>query len=212
MSIVQKFNRERIFLKKAGVVSYATKRAPKLLLERLIAKSRGPDRKHEALKNFQERFALETLVETGTYLGEMIHAMRNRFKKIYSVELDPELYKNAKKRFANARHIAIYEGDSGEILPQILPEIREPALFWLDAHYSNGITARGIIDTPIAKELDAVFNHPVKHHVILIDDARCFNGTAGYPTIAQLENFTRTNYPNHKIEVKKDIIRIYPIL
>lgn len=212
MNITQKFNRERIFLKKTGVFAYATKRAPKLLLERFVVKSRRPDRKQEVLKNFQERFALKILVETGTYLGETVHALKNRFEKMYSIELGHDLYQNAKTRFANESHIKICEGDSGKILPKIIQEIHEPCLFWLDAHYSGGITARGVIDTPIAKELDAVFNHPVKNHVILIDDARYFTGKDGYPTLPELEKYVSSKSRAHKMEAVQDIIRIYPKL
>lgn len=46
-------------------------------------------------------------------------------------------------------------------------------------------------------------------HIILIDDARDFNGHNGYPTIEELESMIIGNgFPNSKIEVKDDIIRI----
>jgi len=210
MSILNKYNRERIFLKKIGAFEYFTIRLPRFILERLIPQKRMPDRKHEIIKNFQERFGLLTLIETGTYLGDTVYALRNRFKKIYTIELDHALYRNAKSRFARYAHITICEGDSGEILPQIISEINEPSLFWLDAHYSEGITARGIIDTPVSKELKTVFSHPIKNHVILIDDARYFNGTAGYPKLDELARYVRGKNQNYVIETEKDIIRIYP--
>ena len=210
MSLLQKYNRERVFLKKMGVLEYFSARLPKFILERLIPGAKMPDRKHEILRDFQERFALSTLIETGTYLGDTIYALQNRFKKIYSVELDPALADAAQKRFAKARHIVIYEGDSGIILPSILKNISEPCLFWLDAHYSEGITARGTIDTPVAKELEAILSHPIKNHVILIDDARYFSGTDGYPTIDKLVSYVRERNQNYAVETEKDIIRIYP--
>lgn len=210
MSVLQKCNRELMFLKKIGAGQYVINRLPRIIFARILKRRQGPDRKHEILKTFQERFDLRTLVETGTYLGETVHALKNSFQKIYSIELDHDLYKNAKARFANDARIKIYEGDSGEILPQIMREMSEPCLLWLDAHYSEGITARGVIDTPIAKELEAVFNHPIKNHVILIDDARYFNGTDGYLGIPELEKYVYAKSREHKMEVAKDIIRIYP--
>lgn len=210
MNIIHSYNRELVFLKKIGILKYIMGRFPKLALERLTKRKHAPNRKQEALKIFQERYSLTTLLETGTYLGEMVHAMQNRFQKIYSIELDPELYKNAKKRFATAKHVTIYKGDSGKILPQILEKIREPVLFWLDAHYSEGITARGTIDTPIMKELESIFDHQIKNHVILIDDARYFNGTDGYPTVEKLEAYVRAKAPHCALDVQKNIIRIYP--
>ena len=210
MSIAQKYHRELVFLKKTGAVEYFTKRLPKFIKERLVPRQQKPGRKHEMLRNFQERFGCTTLIETGTYLGDTTYALANRFRRIYSVELDPALAKLAQKRFIKSPHITIYQGDSGKILPQILQKISERCLFWLDSHYSEGITARGAIDTPIADELTAIFSHPIKNHVVLIDDAREFNGTNGYPTIEKLEEYVRKENQNYIIETEKDIIRIYP--
>ena len=89
--------------------------------------------------------------------------------------------------------------------------INKPTLFWLDAHYSGGETAQGPEDSPIMKELDFILNHR-SDHCILIDDARCFNGKAGYPRIGELKKMLAKR--NKKdggslfLEVKNDIIRI----
>jgi len=83
-------------------------------------------------------------------------------------------------------------------------------LFWLDAHYSRGITARGNRDTPIWQELQTILSHPVKRHVVLIDDARCFNGTNDYPTIEEIRDLLVKRAPHYSIETKKDIVRIFP--
>ena len=55
--------------------------------------------------DFQKRFSLDMFIETGTYIGEMVNAVRSRFKKIYSIELGPELYQKAVKRFENEKNI-----------------------------------------------------------------------------------------------------------
>ena len=52
----------------------------------------------------------------------------------------------------------IVQGDSGKVLSEILLEINEPAIFWLDGHYTAGITARGVKECPIFEELDCIFN------------------------------------------------------
>ena len=37
--------------------------------------------------------------------------------------------------------ISIIQGDSGKILNSITNKLKKPAIFWLDGHYSSGITA-----------------------------------------------------------------------
>jgi hypothetical protein len=83
-------------------------------------------------------------------------------------------------------------------------------LFWLDGHYSAGITARGDIATPISLELEAILSHPVKSHVILIDDARDFTGKDSYPFLDNLLHKIRVD-GNYSVEVTTDIIRLTPL-
>src|SRR5436190_12313466 len=93
--------------------------------------------KARTLREYQRRFSLETLVETGTWLGLMVASMKPHFSRIYSVELNAALAEKARRRFRKCGHVTIYQGDSGAVLPLILAELKGPALFWLDAHYSG---------------------------------------------------------------------------
>lgn len=164
--------------------------------------------KQKVIKNYAKNFKINTMVETGTYLGETVRATKYAFKKIYSIELDDNLYNEAKQKFSKFKHINIIKGDSGLILPKILKYINEPCLFWLDGHYSKGITAKGEKNTPIYKELKTILNHKIKNHIILIDDARCFVGKDDYPTIDDLKSYINKNKKNAGIKIKNDIIRI----
>ena len=86
---------------------------------------------------------------------------------------------------------------------------KRPVLFWLDGHYSGGDTAKGELDTPVSVELDSILESPVKGHVILIDDARCFDATHDCPHLdILLETVRRKN--TYHIEVSADIIRLTP--
>ncbi len=165
--------------------------------------------KEELIRDYAKTFNTQIMIETGTYLGDMVHAMKKSFKQIISFELDQTLATQAQKRFASDHHIQIVEGDSGKLLGDYLATINEPCLFWLDGHYSGGITAKGTLETPIKNELAAILSHPVDGHVILIDDARCFTGENDYPTIDELQNFVAERKPNHKFSVEHDIIRIH---
>jgi hypothetical protein len=136
----------------------------------------------------------------------MIEAQRNNFKKIFSIELQHDLAEKAKERFKDMDHIRILEGDSGKLLRAILFEVKEPAIFWLDAHYSGGLTARGDNECPIFQEIDAIFSTK-ENHLLLIDDARLFNGKGDYPTINQLTKYIQDKDPRYKVSVDSDIIR-----
>jgi hypothetical protein len=165
--------------------------------------------KEELIKNYAKTFNTSILIETGTYLGDMVHAMKKSFSRIISFELDQTLADQAQQRFASDDYIQIVQGDSGKLLGEHIASINEPCLFWLDGHYSGGITAKGALETPINNELSAILSHPVDGHVILIDDARCFTGANDYPTLDELQTFVAERKPKHKFSVEHDVIRIH---
>ncbi len=166
--------------------------------------------KQHTVRSFAERFGLKVLIETGTYHGDMVEAMKGHFSQIYSIELSKELYEKANKRFAGEKKIKLIHGDSGIELGKLIGRLDQPALFWLDGHYSAGETAKGDKDTPIYEELTHIFNTPHGGHVIIIDDARYFGKDPAYPSIEALSNFIRTKRPDASIEIEDDSIRITP--
>jgi len=166
--------------------------------------------KQRYVLQYQRRYNLGILVETGTYHGEMVRAARRAFHKIYSIELSPELHRRARETFASLPHIHLLQGDSARVLGQVLVRIDQPCLFWLDAHYSGTGTSLGDRETPILAELAEIMNHPSRWHVILIDDARLCDGTRGYPTLDNLSAFVKAHRPEWCITIANDIIRITP--
>jgi hypothetical protein len=166
--------------------------------------------KQRVLKTFSRRFKVKVLVETGTYYGDMVAAMMRTFDHIYTIELSEKLYEQARKRFAGEKKITLIHGDSGKELNSLLERIDQPALFWLDGHYSGGETARGDKDSPIYEELAHILNSPEKRHIVIIDDARCFGTDQAYPSIEEIAEFVKAKRPDSIIAVKDDIIRIIP--
>lgn len=168
----------------------------------------------ETVKYYGQAFILRTLIETGTFHGTMIESTLNNFERFISIELMEAFASVAKQKFAPYPQVKIIHGDSGKELGKVLKSVKEPCLFWLDGHYSFEGTARGNLDTPILQELDHILQHPVKNHVILIDDARCFIGQNNvlrdYPTIQQLHAYVKSKRPELQFWVKDDIIRIHP--
>jgi len=163
--------------------------------------------KQNTIGEYQQKYGLTTFVETGTYLGDMVEAQKTRFKKIFSIELGVDLFEKAKRRFINDQNVTIIQGDSGKVIAKIIHDLNEPAIFWLDAHYSLGITAKGDKECPIFEELNAILNDKKNNHILLIDDARLFIGQSDYPTLEKLTSYVIGRNKNYLVEVKHDIIR-----
>jgi hypothetical protein len=148
---------------------------------------------------------LTTLVETGTYKGHTIAGCRRSFERIYSIELDRPLHEQAQRRFAAESAVTLILGDSCEELTRLAPRIEGPALFWLDAHWSAGATAKGPHDPPIEWELRAILARR-EADVVLIDDARLLGVERGWPSLDDLRRLVGRRAAT--FEVRDDIVRI----
>ncbi len=166
--------------------------------------------KQHIIEQISKQYNIKTFIETGTLFGVMIEAQRKNFSALHSIEVEPTLYSRAHKYFAGYKHISIIEGDSALKLKEILKTIdKEPILFWLDGHYSGGITGMGEKKCPVFEELETIFNNAIQGKYILIDDARCFNGTDDYPTMIELNDYVYKREASLKLEVLNDIIHIH---
>jgi hypothetical protein len=164
--------------------------------------------KRNLVREYAATYKLKTLVETGTLYGQLLAACKDIFPRMYSIELDKSLYLRAQKRFSRNPQITILNGDSAVELPKVIAQLKEPALFWLDAHYSGGVTARSALETPIVQELDLIFASAPRPMVILIDDARAFDGSHDYPTVDYVT--MRARAQGYFCIVRNDVIRITP--
>lgn len=167
--------------------------------------------KQLAIVKFQEQSKYTCLIETGTFLGDMIEAQKDRFEQLYSIELSKSLCLKAQSRFEHLNRVKILNGDSGAVLVSLMKDVNTPSIFWLDGHYSGGFTAKGEKDCPILEELDAIFSGSNFQHIILIDDARLFIGENAYPTIQELRDYLSVKALNYKLEIEDDIIALTPI-
>lgn len=161
--------------------------------------------KHRVVKKYAEAFGIKTFIETGTFHGDMLNATKNIFDGIISIEFSNDLSYKAQKRFVNDKKISIFCGDSAILLPQIIQNIKEPCIFWLDAHCGHAAK-----ETPIIEELETVFKHSKEskiNHVVLIDDARLYNGQGDWPSISELKKIS-FDY-KYSFTIKDDIIIIH---
>lgn len=165
--------------------------------------------KRGLIKAYARRFGCLYFVETGTYFGETVQASLDTFRRIWSIELSPRFAAAAQKRFASHPHVRIIPGDSGKLLQEVIPQLDQPTLFWLDGHHCGGNTAKGDRECPIFAELDAVFSGQPARDVILIDDARSFVGKGDYPTIRELREYIFKRDPNLQFYTVDDVARIH---
>jgi hypothetical protein len=169
-----------------------------------------PPVKRKILMAYLHKFALNQFIETGTHLGDTLAYMaHNKNIQCTSIELADIYFQQAKDRFKSYANVELLHGDSGSLMPLVLSKLKTPALFWLDGHYSGGLTGQGECDTPVSAELQAILTSQCKSHVILIDDVRCFDGSNGYPHLDDLLKTVREQ-SSYRAEVSTDIIRLTP--
>jgi hypothetical protein len=126
-------------------------------------------------KEVLQKYVNHTFFETGTYLCDaVLLAKEVGFKKIISIEIDPQLQLKNLSNLPNDNtcEISLLTGDSLELMPYHVPRITERTTFWLDAHVDFGV--EGKKRCPLYEELYAIAHSEIKDHTILIDDIRCF--------------------------------------
>ena len=146
-------------------------------------------------------------VETGTYLGTTTKFLAARSPLVHSIEPASTLYHGAARRF-RGRNVVLHHGTSEDILPKLLPELLGAVNFWLDGHYSAGLTYKSDKESPLLDELAAIrANLPRLDDVaIFIDDIRCcapmhaHEREGGYPGLDDLVSWARDNEFGWRIE------------
>jgi Methyltransferase domain len=167
-----------------------------------------PHLKRRIVCELTRRAAARTFVETGTYRGDTIAAVARDVDRVISIELDPRLADAATRRFRARGNVSILVGDSGDALPKVVAELDQPALLWLDGHFSGGVTALGVHVTPIEQELEPILDASRPAHLVLVDDIRLFDGTDGYPTLERIRELVAAHRPGAVVDVADDIARI----
>lgn len=127
------------------------------------------------------RFPARVFVETGSYLGDGARAALDAgFGRVVTLEAGRASWEHVRARFADDPRVTAILGDSAELLAAAIADVREPMVFWLDAHWSGeGTGGRKLpgynrVYSPVLEELAAVAAHPVRGHTILVDDVRVF--------------------------------------
>lgn len=190
----------KLFLKKLNArrkENRALRKEPELWAQRGYAPPSPAFIKHQVV--LRNGIPGATWVETGTYKGDTSALLAENSKKVFTIEPADHLFAAAKKRFASNPNIEVIHGLSEEVFPHLIPTLTGDVNFWLDGHFSAGITHQGPKDTPIEEELACIESHigNFTRLAVLVDDVRCFNPTlpncAGYPELDVLIDWARKN-------------------
>jgi hypothetical protein len=156
------------------------------------------------------RIGAGVFIETGTLYGDTPWHFRRTFKRIFTIEVEPNLAQIARERFRKWPGIQVVEGDSATELAGICQQIDEPCVVYLDGHYSHGITGMGNEECPVLAEVLTLFNHLKHPFGIVIDDARLFGTDPAYPTVESLERFLMGHEWHCSLRIENDAIIIRP--
>jgi len=147
------------------------------------------------------KYKTEIFIETGTACGGGVKiALSVGFSKIFSIEINKDLYLANLEKFKNNKEVILIHGDSGLEFPSLISKIDRQATFWLDAHFHK---RKQVIRTwcPLYEELQAISTSPIKNHIIMIDDMRVFGNSMWGKRVSKekvIEKILSIN-PNYKI-------------
>jgi len=155
--------------------------------------------KHEDL--VEVRSDIKTFIETGSFEGYGIQkALDAGFTEIYSCELMKKHYDSCMDRFSDNDNVSLYLGSSEDFLPEILEQVDQPFVLWLDAHGGYQGVAGEPLKQYLPKEFDALYKYSAKFDssVIMIDDANQFINDQNFKT--KVEEFLKEIKPDSTIE------------
>ena len=144
-----------------------------------------------------------TWVETGTFIGQTTRYLAKRFPMVHTIEASQDCINIAKllsNRFA--KKIKFHEGTSEQCLDEICSSLSGNVCFWLDAHYSSGITYKGDVKTSISSELKTIEKNITKFDsiVVIIDDLLACHLDSNYPSLDEYVDWAKKNKLQWHIE------------
>ncbi|MCH9613145.1 MAG: hypothetical protein S4CHLAM102_16510 [Chlamydiia bacterium] len=143
-------------------------------------------------------FKQNYFVETGSMGGDaVIKALNSGFKYASTIEAYKPNYTATHQRFIDDTRVKVYFGDSSKDLWKMIKDIREPITFWLDAHVFPPVP--GELNCPVIEELEQIKRHPIKDHIILIDDLHCCGSQA-------FDFLTREDFVEKLYEINPDYV------
>lgn len=146
----------------------------------------------ELILLLKQNLNISTFVETGTFKGDTAAWASNHFEKVITIENSKLYFDEATNSNNHLQNIKFLFGDSRAVLTNVVSELRDPTIFWLDAHWCSMDSYGSNDQCPVIDEINLIRSTGTNHY-IFIDDARLFlsppplpNKTGQWPTIDQI--------------------------
>ena len=167
--------------------------------------------------------AVAVVPKTGTFLGKTTEHLIKHSDYVVSIEPSVDLYNKVLSRL-KSRKVLLLNGTSEDKLQEAIDNVTLKKFriinFWLDGHFSSGITFQGEQSCPLVSELDLIEKNIESKKIIqtelniYIDDLRLIcnasnlgnNETEGYPDLKTI--FNHPLVLRSKISIDIDIIHL----
>lgn len=116
----------------------------------------------------RRKWRINFFVETGTCHGDTTELAAIMFDQVWSCDIDGDLIDKARERLHEYPGVSLSVESSPDFLRRIKPQVCQPVMYWLDAHWCGGPT-KPVRECPLLDELRAIETLN-GHSVILIDD------------------------------------------
>ena len=88
------------------------------------------------------KYNIQSAVETGTYRGFTAKGLAAIVPMVYTIELMSDAYRYATDTLSSTPNVQQYLGSSPHVLSDLIPKIKHPTLYFLDAHWHQIVTGK----------------------------------------------------------------------
>ena len=136
---------------------------------------------HDLEETIRSRCAGKTIIETGTCDGRTVEfVLKHGAKAVRSGEGSKVRYDNCVSKFTDDDRVQLWNGFSSDLLWEMIEDINEPVVFFLDAHPSGpgsyghdeiqGGNPRFGQGNVLNQEIEIISRHHIKTHTVIVDD------------------------------------------
>jgi hypothetical protein len=113
------------------------------------------------LRRLIGQYGIQSAVETGVHQGASTRGLAAMVPEVYAIEIDYDFYAESCVRLADVPNVRLYHGPSQDVLPVLLPHVRRPALYYLDAHWNGNY--------PLPQEVEIIALHDPQPVIVMHD-------------------------------------------